>query len=62
MRKLKEWKLENQIKTKPELVMFLMCAVEEVKIPHHPTNKEIQWLAIACKDYVRIAKQKGWVD
>lgn len=59
---MKEWKLEDSINTKSELVLFLMCAVEEVKVPHHPTNKEMQWLKIACNDFVRIAKQKGWVD
>jgi hypothetical protein len=62
MMKRTEWKLEDHIKTEANLVMFLMCAVEEVKVPHQPTKKEMQWLKIACNDFVRIAKQKGWVD
>ena len=49
-KKLKEWSLDEQIKTKSELVMFLMCAVNEVKIPHAPTPTEMQWLKIACND------------
>ena len=60
--KLTKWKLEDQIKTEANLVMFLMCAVEEVKVPHHPTKEEMQWLKIACNDFVRIATKKGWVE
>lgn len=60
--KTTEWKLEDNIKTEANLVMFLMCAVEEVKVPHQPTKKEMQWLKIACNDFVRIATKKGWVE
>ena len=59
---LKPWKLDNEIKTKGELALFLQSAIEEVKNIKKPTKKEMQWLKIACNDFVRIAKQKGWVD
>ena len=26
------------------------------------TDKDMQWLKIACNDFVRIAKKKGWVE
>ena len=60
--KLTEWKLEDTINTKPRLVMFLKCAIEDVKNLEKPTKKDMEWLKIACNDFVRIAKQKGWVD
>ena len=59
---LETWKLDNEIKTKCELALFLQSAIEEVKNIKKPTKKEMQWLKIACNDFVRIAKQKGWVD
>lgn len=60
--KATEWKLDDQIKTKADIVLFLMCAVGDIKIPHAPTKKDMQWLAIACNDYLRIAKQRGWIE
>lgn len=61
MPKLTEWKLDNEIKTKSELVYFLKYAVADVNADK-PTKKDLQWLAIACNDYLRIAKQKLWVE
>lgn len=60
--KLTEWNLDNEIKTKGELALFLQSAIEEVKNIEKPTKKDMQWLRIACNDFVRIAKQKGWIE
>lgn len=60
--KLTEWNLDNEIKTKGELALFLQSAIEEVKNLEKPTKKDMLWLKIACNDFVRIAKQRGWVD
>ena len=61
MPKLTEWKLDDEIKTKSDLVCFLKYAVEDVNADK-PTKKDMQWLRIACNDFVRIAKQKRWID
>lgn len=61
-KELKQWKLDNEIKTKGELALFLQSAIEEVKNIDKPTKKDMQWLKIACNDFVRIAKLKGWVE
>ena len=60
--KLTEWKLEDQIKTRKDLVNFMWAAVDDIIKIQRPHKKEMQWLKIACNDFVRIAKQKGWVD
>ena len=58
--KITEWKLDDEIRTKRDLVGFLIAATEDVN-PKYPGKKDMAWLAVACKDYVRIAKQRGWV-
>ena len=60
--KLTEWNLDNEIKTKGELALFLQSAIEEVKNIEKPTKKDMQWLKIACNDFVRIVKLKGWTE
>ena len=62
MRKLTEWELDDQIKTRKDLVNFMWAAVDDVIKIQRPRKKEMQWLKIACSDFVRIAKQKGWVE
>lgn len=59
---MKEWKLEDEIKTRKDLVNFLSAAIDDVINIQKPHKSEMQWLKIACNDFVRIAKQKGWVD
>lgn len=49
--KITEWKLEDYIKTKEDLVNYLESALEE---------KDFAYLLIACKDALEIAKKKGW--
>ena len=49
---LKEWKLEDEIKTKEDLVNYLESALEE---------KDFAYLLIACKDFLDIANKKGWL-
>ena len=51
MPKITEWKLEDYIKTKGDLVNYLETALEE---------KDFAYLLIACKDVIKIAKKKGW--
>lgn len=60
--KLTEWKLDDEIKTRKDLVNFMWAAVYDIINIKNPHKKEMQWLKIACNDFVRIAKQKGWVD
>ena len=60
--KLTEWKLDDEIKTRKDLVNFMWAAVDDIIKTPRPRKKEMQWLKIACNDFVRIAKQKGWVD
>lgn len=60
MKRLTEWVLEEHIKKRNDLVNYLWCAVQEVS--EKPTKKDMQWLKIACNDFVRIAKKKGWVE
>lgn len=59
-KKATEWKLDDHIKKRNDLVQFLWEAIEP--IPEKPHKKDMQWLAIACNDYLRIAKQKGWIE
>ena len=59
---LKIWKLDNEIKTKGDLALFLQSAIEDVKNLEKPTKKDMEWLKIVCNDFVRIAKQKRWVE
>lgn len=59
MKRLTEWVLEEHIKKRNDLVNYLWCAVQEV--PEKPTKKDMQWLKIACNDFVRVAKKKGWI-
>ena len=61
-KELQPWNLDNEIKTKGELALFLQSAIEEVKNIEKPTKKDMQWLKIACNDFVRIAKLKGWTE
>ena len=49
--KLTEWKLEDHIKTKEDLVNYLESALEE---------KDFAYLLIACKDFLDIAKKNKW--
>lgn len=60
MPKLTEWNFDDEIKTKLDLVQFLVYAVADVNMKR-ATKKDMEWLAIACNDYLRIGKQKGWI-
>ena len=54
------WKLEDYIKTKTDLVGFLVAAIEDTN--EKPTKKDMEWLVVACTDFIRIAKERGWVE
>ena len=49
--KLKEWKLEDSIKTKADLMEYLKAAIEE---------DNFSFTLIACKDFLDIAKKRKW--
>ena len=46
-----EWNLADNIKTKEDLFLYMESALEE---------KDLEYLIIACKDVVKIAKDKGF--
>lgn len=49
--KLKPWKLEDQIKTKLDLMEYLKAGLEE---------GNFHFALIACRDFLEIAEKKGW--
>lgn len=51
--KLKPWKLEDEIKTKEDLINYLESALEE---------KDFAYLLIACRDFLEMAEKKGWAN
>lgn len=50
--KLKPWSIEDQIKTKEELVEYLKAGLEE---------NNFKFAILSCKDFLDIAKKKGWL-
>lgn len=50
--KLIEWKLENEIQTKEELMGYMEAASEE---------GDWDFFLIACREVLEIAKKKGWM-
>lgn len=54
-----EWNLDEYIKKRIDLINYLWASIEPM--PEKPHKKDMEWLAIVCKDYLRIAKQKGWI-
>lgn len=55
------WKLEDYIKTKADLVGFLSAAIVDTN-EERPTKKDMAWLVVACNDFIRIAKERGWAE
>lgn len=49
-----EWKLEDAIKTKEELLFYILASTESL-----PANHQ-DWLIKECKWALEFAKQKGW--
>lgn len=50
--KLKPWNLEDEIKTKEELVEYLKAGLEQ---------NDFGFIAISCRDFLEIGKKKGWI-
>lgn len=50
---LKPWNIEDQIKTKEELVEYLKAGLEE---------GDFHFALIACRDFLEIAEKKGWTN
>lgn len=64
---MKEWKLEDQIKTKDDLVQYMFAVLDEWKASFYThsfdtPDKAFEYFVIACKECVNIAKKKLWVD
>lgn len=57
MIKKKLWNLEDDIKTKEDLLEYFLAGVEAVS----STEPDFQWMLILCDDVLRIARQKGFV-
>lgn len=49
--KLKPWNIADEIKTKDDLLAYLKAGLEE---------NDFKFALISCKDFLDIAKQKGW--
>lgn len=49
---LKPWNIEDQIKTKEELVEYLKAGLEQ---------NDFGFIAISCHDFLEIGKKKGWI-
>lgn len=50
------WNLEDDIKTKEDLLEYFLAGVEAVG----RTEPDFQWMLILCKDVLKIAKKNGW--
>ena len=50
---LKPWNIEDQIKTKEELVEYLKAGLEQ---------NDFGFIAISCRDFLEIRKKKGWIN
>ena len=50
--KLKPWKLEDEIKTKLDLMEYLKAGLEQ---------NDFDFMYVSCKDFVEIARKKNWV-
>lgn len=64
---MKEWKLEDYIKTKKDLIHYMDAVLNEYKSSFLPQNnddpdKAFEFFIIACKVCINIAKKKLWVD
>ena len=58
MPKLTEWKLEDEIKTRDDLLNLIWAAVDDMKEPI--TDVDFEYLLYLCRDVLDIAKKKGW--
>lgn len=56
--KAKEWRLEDEIKTKDDLLNLVWAAIDDMKEPI--TDKDFEYLLYLCRDILDIAKKKGW--
>lgn len=59
MSKITEWKLEDNINTKDDLMNLVWAAVDDM--PEPITKEDFDYLIHLCKDVLRIAKLKGWI-
>lgn len=56
MVKKKLWNLEDDIKTKEDLVEYFLAGTVSVD----SREPDFQWMLILCKDVLKIAKKNGW--
>lgn len=64
MTELKEWKLEDQIKTKDDLIEYIsQVLVMITDCVNKPviSDADFRFIAIGCQDFLDIAKKKGWL-
>ena len=64
---MKEWRLEDNIKTKIDLIRYMEAVLGEYQSSFLPQNHDnpdnaFEYFLIACKDVLRIAKDKGWIN
>ena len=52
--KTTEWKLEDVIKTKDDLIFYILASTESLPADHP------EWLVTECKWALDFAKRKGW--
>lgn len=59
-----KWNLADEIKTKDDAVRYLWASVMEVlDLPKEQVSEEdYDFVFIACKEILTIAKQKGWIN
>ena len=53
--KLKQWNLDDGIKTVCDLRDYMYAVLEETE------GQSDEFFLIACKDVLRIAKERGWL-
>ena len=57
-KKLTEWRLDEELKTRDDLVEFMKAAVEDIETP--VSDLDFEYLLYLCQDVLNIAKKKGW--
>lgn len=64
MTELKEWKLEDDIKTKYDLIEYIgevVATITDCGTKPTISDADFRFVAIGCRDFLDIAKKKGWL-
>lgn len=62
--KLKEWKLEDEIKTKDDLIEYIsqvLGMTTDYMTKTVISDADFRFIAVGCRDFLDIAKKKGWL-